>query len=37
VFTVCLPRIEEVEVELVSRPDFTFPSGSWSGLKEPPR
>jgi signal transduction histidine kinase len=34
-FTVCLPRIEDVEAELTSRPDITFPSGSWASSKEP--
>jgi signal transduction histidine kinase len=29
-FTVCLPRIEEDLHEITSRPDITFPSGSWS-------
>jgi signal transduction histidine kinase len=28
-FTVCLPRAEGAEAELMSRPDTTFPSGSW--------
>jgi signal transduction histidine kinase len=33
-FTVCLPRMTEVDVrEVTSRPDYTFPSGSWSTLK----
>ncbi|MFT3774673.1 MAG: HAMP domain-containing sensor histidine kinase [Minicystis sp.] len=35
-FTVSLPRMEEVEVEMVSRPDYTFPSGSWAPFKDPP-
>jgi len=34
IFTVCLPRLEEVDTERTSRPDYTFPSGSWS-TKEP--
>ncbi len=35
-FTVRLPRIDAVDpnTENTARPDFTFPSGSWSG-KEP--
>jgi signal transduction histidine kinase len=34
-FTVCLPRVEDLETtETISRPDVTFPSGSWM-LKEP--
>ncbi len=33
-FTVCLPRLEEVDIEMTSRPDFTYPSGSWAP-KEP--
>ncbi len=34
-FTVCLPRVDEAETsDLPSRPDYTFPSGSWTG-KEP--
>jgi signal transduction histidine kinase len=34
-FTVCLPRLEEASTsEVTSRPDITFPSGSWSS-KEP--
>jgi signal transduction histidine kinase len=37
IFTVRLPRLEEVEIDLVSRPDFTFPSGSWAPLKDPTR
>jgi signal transduction histidine kinase len=28
-FTVCLPRLEDFEPDLASRPDITFPSGSW--------
>ena len=34
-FTVCLPRVEEGEVEVTSRPDSTFPSGSWPAPREP--
>jgi signal transduction histidine kinase len=34
-FTVCLPRLEEIEVETGSRPDYTVPSGSWPPLKDP--
>lgn len=30
-FTVCIPRVEETDVEATSRPSVTFPSGSWSG------
>ena len=33
-FTVSLPRVEDVEVELTSRPDTTFPSGSWPPLRD---
>jgi signal transduction histidine kinase len=34
-FTVCLPRIEDADTpEDNSRPDYTFPSGSWTA-KEP--
>ncbi len=29
-FTVCLPRVEGTEAELMSRPDTTFPSGGWT-------
>jgi signal transduction histidine kinase len=37
VFTVCLPRLEELDVEMSERPDYTFPSGSWSGREREPR
>jgi signal transduction histidine kinase len=35
-FTVLLPRVTERELsEVTSRPDMSFPSGSWSGGKDP--
>jgi signal transduction histidine kinase len=33
-FSVCLPRVEGAEVELMSRPDTTFPSGSWTSTRD---
>ncbi|APR84854.1 Two component sensor kinase [Minicystis rosea] len=36
-FTVSLPRVEEAEVEMVSRPDYTVPRGSWAPPKDPAR
>jgi signal transduction histidine kinase len=35
-FTVCLPRAEGAEAELMSRPDTTFPSGSWTNTRDRP-
>jgi len=36
-FTVCLPRLEDFEPELTSRPDISYPSGSWAPPKDGPR
>jgi signal transduction histidine kinase len=33
-FTVTLPRVEDVEIERISRADITFPSGSWPPLRD---
>jgi hypothetical protein len=36
-FTVSLPRADDADApEMTSRPDYTFPSGSWAG-REPPQ
>src|SRR6185437_12961155 len=35
-FTVTLPRADDVDPpEQTSRPDYTFPSGSWAGKEQP--
>lgn len=35
-FTVCLPHLDDLDTsDRTSRPDFTFPSGSWFTSKEP--
>jgi hypothetical protein len=35
-FIVCLPRSDMEVRDVGSRPDYTFPSGSWSTLRGDP-